>query len=86
MVFIYDQLEQNPPPPNRYVISDGQQRFSIDSYNSTWCETHRARFQQHYQKLQQFMQKRNMTFIPLATHEVVADVLRMRPAKSNYHE
>ena len=53
LVFLYDALEHELPPPGRYRITDGRQTRWIDTADPDSRTFHRSRFQQRRERLRQ---------------------------------
>lgn len=76
--FIYDSIEQQPPPPNCYAVTDGIQTLLIDTRSTAYCQEYRTRFDAHLRHLQQSLQKYRISLLQLATHNPVAETLQQQ--------
>ncbi len=65
--FVYDELEQQLPPPGIYPVSDGEQRLQLNSADPQLCSAYQARFQNHQALLKKQFNQRGMRFVPFST-------------------
>ncbi len=82
---ISDALEQQPPPPGRYGISDGLHIGVLDTSTTPSWQHYQAHFAQHHQAVRELLAKRAVPLIRLSTHEDVLEGLRRglsNPAQS----
>lgn len=74
--FIYDPLEQTPPPANQYNISDGTHRLSMDTTDEDFCRIYRQMFQNRLEKLTAITKKYQIPLIPFKTNDSPLKVLK----------
>ncbi|MBB72023.1 MAG: DUF58 domain-containing protein [Legionellales bacterium] len=74
--FIYDMLEKTPPPPDRYLVTDGQQQLVMDTAHNKFCRTYAAQFDAHWQHLKTLHQQHNALLIDIATSDNVLERLQ----------
>jgi len=67
--FTYDSLEQTLPPPGRYSITNGTQRFQLNSADKSLRLAYQQRFENHQQQLTKYFAHSGMRLIPMATHD-----------------
>lgn len=69
---VLDRLEQAPPPPGRYSLSDGHQRHDYDASS----RTHRDRYQRalalHHAGVERTLQRCGIPMLRLSTEDDVA--------------
>lgn len=78
MVFIYDQLEKEPPPANLYTISDGEKFTVMDTSSKAFCEDYRAQFNKYFNDLKKFSLSCRIPLWSFATHEPIVDKLLLQ--------
>ncbi len=64
---IYDPLEKDPPPADRYSISDGEMFSVLDTTAKDFCNSYRAYFQQHHDHLLTICRQRKITLLNIST-------------------
>jgi len=74
--YIYDPMERNLPPPNRYTISDGDDYASLDTSDKQTCREYRQQHKNNTLQLKQSLQKLNIPMINIATNHAIVPVLR----------
>ncbi|MHA7840244.1 MAG: DUF58 domain-containing protein [Gammaproteobacteria bacterium] len=74
--FIYDDVEKNPPPPQRYPISNGIDTLTMDTRSQHFRKAYYDRFQTHRQTLQQQCHRAHLKLCELATHQPALFTLR----------
>ena len=67
MLFVYDRLEQELPPPGRYRVSDGNREFLVDSADSRLSGQYQQRFQARREQLQQLSLSNRILLLPCRT-------------------
>ncbi len=72
-VFIYDQLEQEPPVPGRYSVTNGSNVGVLDSRSLELIQQYRQQFHDRYQSVESFCQQYGMGFFTIGTHESIKD-------------
>ena len=75
MGFISDPFEQFPPPPNQYVVADGEKKLMIDTAQASVCAAYSASFQQRYQHVLQMVKKYRLSYFELYTNSDVVESL-----------
>jgi uncharacterized protein (DUF58 family) len=68
-VQIFDPLEQAPPPPGRYGISDGGRRSVLDTRSRSQREAYAAYFVGHHRRVREDMAKWAIPLIGLRTDQ-----------------
>ena len=66
---IYDQLEQDLPPPGHYELTDGLQRLQLDAANPTQRQRWQQLARERQQHLQQYLQRLKVPLLPIATDD-----------------
>lgn len=75
LIFVYDLFEEEPPPPYRYVITDGQKTALLNTAKAQARELYREQFQLKRNQLSAFSRKNGIALQILRTdqeQEVVA--------------
>ncbi len=72
---INDPLEMDPPPPNRYNVTDGQSVMTIDSSTSSFCHAYKERFTRQRDHLQQIIGKNRISLLQLMTNQPITESL-----------
>ncbi len=75
-IFVYDQIEKEPPPPGRYRITDATNFTSFNTNDTLVCEHYRKRFPEHLNHLHRVMQKRNIPLLEIATHDNIIQLMQ----------
>lgn len=73
--YVYDPLEKEPPPPEIYQISDGENYFTIDTGNKKFCLAYKDLFHQRYNNIINIFNKWNIPMIEFATDDMVSKIL-----------
>ncbi|MCB1774912.1 MAG: DUF58 domain-containing protein [Gammaproteobacteria bacterium] len=83
LVHVYDRLEAEAPPPDRYTVVDGGRRATIDTSSPSLRSSWSGRFARHRDNLLQLSQRYRAHLVELRTDEPVADTLRngLRPRR-----
>jgi uncharacterized protein (DUF58 family) len=71
-VDIFDALEAELPPPDRYAVSDGHRRIEVDALDARARAIYAARFSTRREQLESACRAARAELIPLATHESAA--------------
>lgn len=66
-LFIFDPLEAELPPPALYTVTDGAQRFQLDSGDRRVREQHRQRFAAHHETLQRLLNSLGIPLLDIST-------------------
>jgi len=74
-VFVYDELEKNPPPPDRYAVTNGDQVMTIDTHLKKFCENYRLHYQQRLEQVKKAFAKRQVSLLSLATDQSISNIL-----------
>lgn len=74
-VFIYDELEANPPQPGSYAVSDGKKTFMLNTHDRKFNQRYRDRFSARIENLRSVCRKYNIHFLTLMTSDDVARAL-----------
>jgi hypothetical protein len=72
---VYDPLEESPPPPGRYVVTDGRDAAVIDTRSAALRTVYTDYFEQRRGRLQALAVRLGMTLISLRTDTEVAPAL-----------
>lgn len=75
-VSITDPLEEEPPPPGRYRVSDGKNFFDLDTANHTLREEYTAQFRRRRQVYDTLYRRLGIGKIQLSTCDSVPPALR----------
>ena len=67
MLFVYDRLEQELPPPGRYRVSDAGREFLVDTSDSHLAGQYREQFRARLDRLQQLSAANRMLLLPCRT-------------------
>ncbi|TNE76354.1 MAG: DUF58 domain-containing protein [Gammaproteobacteria bacterium] len=73
---IYDPLEKSLPPPALYQVSDGEQRFVLNSRDGKLRQRFEQQFREHQGKLQRLANQLRMGLLTFNTAEPVLPVLQ----------
>ena len=73
---IFDILEETPPPPGMYRISDGKKSVMMHTDDPLWRKNYEKLFQQPRDNLKQFCKTRRIIYIPLRTDNDMVDTVR----------
>ena len=74
-VFVYDELEANPPQPGTYAISDGVNTGSLNTRDTKFNQRYRDRFNEKLSYLRSICRKYRIHFLTLKTTDDVASIL-----------
>jgi len=69
--FIYDPIEKEPPPPNRYPISDGAVTIAMDTARPAFCQHYCDYFQARLHYVKTTFNKRQSHLFQLATDQSI---------------
>lgn len=75
-VQIYDVLEETPPPPGAYRISDGKKSVMMHTEDPVWRKNYEKLFREPREELKKFCKSRRMIYIALRTDEDMAQTVR----------
>lgn len=81
-VQIFDVLEETPPPPGAYRISDGKKSVVMHTDDPTWRKNYEKLFLEPREELKKFCKSRRIIYIPLRTDEDMAQTVRAGVLKS----
>lgn len=81
LVQVVDPLEQVPPPPGRYAVTDGKQRGLLDCFRRTNREAYSDFFARHHAAVRRLAGEHQLPLIQLGTEDDPIGVLRaaLRP-------
>jgi len=82
-ISIYDQLEQAPPKPGRYGISNGEQICLMDTSDQKFCHNYQLYFAERLEKLEKLCRLTQTKLIKLATNADIEQelILQLRGVK-----
>lgn len=75
-IFMYDQLEQEPPPAGQYPVTDGTRIGILNTGSAKTIQSYSACFKERYEDVRTLCLTRGIGFIPLGTHDDI--VFQMR--------
>ena len=75
-VLVYDPLEQEPPKPGIYGVTNGTEFGVLNTRDTALVETYRERFSERYQWVESLCVQHDMGFFKIGTHEPVGDAVR----------
>ncbi|MDZ7750274.1 MAG: DUF58 domain-containing protein [Gammaproteobacteria bacterium] len=75
-VFVFDPLEAEPPPPGRYLLSDGHASALLDTSDAGVVERLRAAHATHRARVASACSRRGIHFLDLATDAPLVEALR----------
>ena len=74
-IFIYDQLEKDPPKPNIYAISDGSAISRMDTHDANFAAAYSHRFKQLFDFIKTGFTRLKIPFLVLSTEDFVVQTL-----------
>ncbi len=75
-IFMYDRLEQEPPPAGQYPVTDGTRTGILNTGSAKTIQSYSACFRERYEDVRTLCLKRGIGFIPLGTHDDILSQLR----------
>ncbi|MFZ1747227.1 MAG: DUF58 domain-containing protein [Nitrospirales bacterium] len=75
-IFMYDQLEQEPPPAGQYPVTDGTRMGILNTGSANTIQSYSACFRDRYEDVRTLCLTRGIGFIPLGTHDDILFQLR----------
>lgn len=75
LLFVYDALEAEPPPPGLYPASDGRQRGVLDTAVAGLCAAWRGRHLRRLETLSTLARRHRLHLLTLATDQAVGATL-----------
>lgn len=75
-VQVFDVLEETPPPPGTYRISDGKRGATIYTDDKKWREAYEKMFVEPRRDLESFCKSRHIVYIALRTDWDIAQTVR----------
>ncbi|GJL58223.1 MAG: hypothetical protein NPIRA03_10800 [Nitrospirales bacterium] len=75
-IFLYDQLEQKPPPAGQYPVTDGTRMGILNTGSANTIQSYSAYFRERYEDVRTLCLTRGIGFIPLGTHDDILFQLR----------
>lgn len=76
VIFMYDQLEQEPPPAGQYPVTDGTRMGILNTASAKTIQSYSACFRERYEDVRTLCLTRGIGFIPLGTHDDILFQLR----------
>ena len=76
MIFVRDPLEEALPRGGEYRLSDGRNELSIDTFDRSYTDRYRERFQRHNDRLQRLSRMSNIFLISCTTIDEPLQVLK----------
>lgn len=76
VIFMYDQLEQEPPPAGQYPVTDGTRMGILNTGSAKTIQSYSACFRERYEDVRTLCLTRGIGFIPLGTHDDILFQLR----------
>ncbi len=73
---VFDPLEETPPPPGSYRISDGKKTTTIHTDDPAWRAEYEKVFLEPRRQLENFCHSRNIIYIALRTDQNPAETVR----------
>ena len=71
-VRVFDVLERELPPSDRYTVSDGQSRWQFHAGNQRLRGAYRSRFDEHEANFRQLCAQAAIRYTSMATDESVS--------------
>ena len=68
-VVVYDQLEESPPPPGTYRVTDGKQTFSFTAGDDKWRAAYAQRLEARRDSVRQLSRKHGIHLVTLRTDQ-----------------
>ncbi|MCA9470957.1 MAG: DUF58 domain-containing protein [Nitrospirales bacterium] len=75
-VMVSDPLEQEPPSPGMYGVTNGTDFGVVNTWDAPFVETYRRRFKERYQLVENLCVQRGMGFFQISTHVPVEEAVR----------
>ncbi|WP_342347381.1 DUF58 domain-containing protein [uncultured Nitrospira sp.] len=76
VIFMYDQLEQEPPPAGQYPVTDGIRMGILNTGSAKTIQAYSACFRERYEDVRTLCLTRGIGFISLGTHDDILFQLR----------
>lgn len=76
LVLVSDPLEEEPPPPGRWLVGDGTAKLRLDTGDAAVRDAYRARFADHRNALRVRCGEMGVRFCRLSTDRPPAEALR----------
>lgn len=73
---VFDVLEETPPPPGSYRVSDGKRSITIHTDDDEWRAEYEKMFVQPRRDLENFCRSRNIIYIGLRTDADIVQTVR----------
>ncbi len=82
LVQVVDPLEQAPPPPGRYPVTDGERRGLLNTQRLSDCDAYAEYFARHHAAVQRLALEHQLPLLQLGTEDDPLGVLQapLRPA------
>ena len=75
-IFMYDQLEQEPPPAGQYPVTDGTRIGILNTGSAKTIRSYSECFRERYEDVRTLCLSRGIGFIPLGTHDDILFQMR----------
>ncbi|HNP60154.1 MAG TPA: DUF58 domain-containing protein [Nitrospirales bacterium] len=76
VIFMYDKLEQEPPPAGQYPVTDGIRTGILNTGSASTIQSYSACFKERYEDVRTLCLTRGIGFISLGTHDDILFQLR----------
>lgn len=73
--FVKDPLEEEPPLPGGYQVTNGQQKLIFDTRSDVFCEKYRQQFTFRHEDIKSLLARQRVPLISLSTQDDVPMVL-----------
>jgi uncharacterized protein (DUF58 family) len=84
---VSDSLESNPPPPNHYLVTDGQRTAQLNTLKHTDMDGYLDWFRQHRQMVDQLAVRQKLLVQELTTHgDTVQTLHQLFARKTLFHQ
>lgn len=72
---VNDPLEIEPPPPNRYSVTNGRNVITIDSSADSFCDAYREQFTKQRDELKRISTRHRIPLLQLMTNQSIIESL-----------
>ncbi len=73
--FVYDPLEKEPPPANYYSVTNGDERFTFNTFSKKFCETYRQAFIERQQTIKACLAHYSIPMMSLCTMDDIVKTM-----------
>lgn len=77
-VHVSDPLERHAPPGGRYLVSDGVQAVTINTYDKNFCQHYNTHFQAQFEQTKTLCAQSGMQFMSAVTNENIEHIMTQR--------